>query len=115
MSETKDAPRAMRSPLPTPRLMYVGSAHRAAKPTRRAVLKGAAAAAVATTVAFISGAAGAANDAAMPKPFIPPPTPGTFPGCILIRDRYGRHLWQLAAGDDTDGDGATRPDGPPCG
>ena len=40
---------------------------------------------------------------APPKPFIPPPTPGTFPGCILIRDRYGRHLWQLAAGDDTDG------------
>ena len=98
MSKTKDAPHSMRSPLPMSRRGCVGAAHRTAKPSRRAVLKGMAAAAV----AFISGAA--ASDTAIPKPIAClhksgielPPTLGTFPGCILMRDRYGRHLWQLA-------------------
>ena len=98
MSEPKDVPHTRRSLLPMSWLMCVGPAHRVAKPTRRVVLKGAAAAAV----AFTSGV----GPAAMPSPFIPPPTPGTFPGCMLIRDCYGRHLWQFATDDDMDKDGA---------
>ena len=58
--------------------------------TRREALQEVVAVFAAASVVLVSPIAAAT------QPFSPLPAPTTFPGCVLIRDHYGRHLWKLA-------------------